>query len=239
MKEGQNMEKSVRILITLFFVLSFTAIQFPSLAASADLIAPLRLAPRLSVENQPSPRPYLPPSRGKNTDVGDVLVRQQGAYLYVQYVIADPTKWCMTMTHLAVGASLGDIPQTHKGNPIPKRFPYKGIFKNGCGAEFTYKINIAAYKSGTTLFIAAHAYVRHQKTHGNGHVRHQETHEDEDVRHQETHEDEDVRHQETHENKHVRHQGTHKNKSAWAAGSYFPDDKRATYLTYTVQDIPR
>jgi hypothetical protein len=121
------------------------------------------------------------------------------------------------MTHLAVGASLGDIPQTHKGNPIPDRFPYKGILENGCGAEFTFKINIAAYKSGTTLFIAAHAYVRHQKTHGNEHVRHQETHEDE----------------------HVRHQETHKNKSAWAAGSYFPDDKRATYLTYTVQDIPR
>lgn len=200
------MEKSVRILITLFFVLTFTAIQFPSLAASADLIAPLRLAPHLSVENQPSPRPYLPPSRGNNTDVGDVFVRQQGAYLYVQYLIADPTKWCMTMTHLAVGASLGDIPQTHKGNPIPDRFPYKGILENGCGAEFTFKINIAAYKSGTTLFIAAHAYVRHQKTHGNEHVRHQET---------------------------------HKNKSAWAAGSYFPDDKRATYLTYTVQDIPR
>jgi hypothetical protein len=217
MKGGQNMEKSVRILISLFFVLTFTAIQFPNLAASADLIAPLHLAPRRSVENQPSPRPDLPPFRGENTDVGDVLVRQQGAYLYVQYLITDPTKWCMTMTHLAVGASLGDIPQTHKGNPIPGRFPYKGILENGCGAEFTYKINIAGYNSGTTLFIAAHAYVKHQKTHENEHGRHQETH----------------------ENEHGRHQKTHENKSAWAAGSYFRDGEPATYITYTVQQIPR
>lgn len=195
------MEKSLRILISLFFVLTFTAIEFPSLAASADLIA------------------------GRNKNIGDVLVWQDGAYLYVQYLIADPTKWCMTMTHLAVGASLGDIPQTHHGNPIPGRFPYKGIFENGCGAEFTYKINVTAYKSGTTLFIAAHAYVRRQKTHGSEHVRHQETNEDED---EDENEDEDVR-----------HQGTHKNKSAWAAGLHFRPGKRATYLTYTVQDIPR
>jgi hypothetical protein len=224
----------------------------------------------------------LPPFPGNNTDVGDVLVRQEGAYLYVQYLIADPTNWCMTMTHLAVGASLGDIPQTHRGNPIPNRFPYEGIFKNGCGSEFLFKINIAAFKPGTTLFIAAHAYVRHQKTHGNEHGRHQETHENEHGRHQETHENEHGRHQETHENEHGRHQETHENehgrhqethenehgrhqethenehgrhqethenehgrhqethenKSAWAAGSYFSDDKRATYLTYTVQDIP-
>lgn len=179
------MEKMVRFLISLFIVLTFTAIQFPTLATSADLIVK------------------------KDTDIGDVLVRQAGAYLYVEYVIADPIKWCMTMTQLALGASLEDIPQTNKGNPVPGRFPYKGIFENGCGAEFTYKINIAGYKSGTTLFIAAHADVRNSKTHKN-----------EDVKHQETHEKDEK-------------------EGAWAAGSYFPDGKRATYFTYTVQEIPR
>ena len=151
------MKKSLRILICLFFVLTLAAIQFPSLAASANLIV------------------------GKNTDIGDVLVHQEGSLLYVEYFIADPTTWCMTMTHLALGTSLSDIPQTHRGNPIPDRFPYKGIFKNGCGSDFLFKIDIGAYKPGTTLFIAAHAYVRHQR-----HPRHQERYEDEEY------EDEDV-----------------------------------------------
>ena len=88
------MKKLARILLSFFIVLTFTAIQFPTLAASADLIA------------------------GKNKDIGDVLVWREGDNLFVRYVIADPTKWCMTMTHLAVGASLGNIPQTNKGNPI-------------------------------------------------------------------------------------------------------------------------
>jgi len=133
------MKKLARILLSFFIVLTFTAIQFPTLAASADLIA------------------------GKNKDIGDVLVWREGDNLFVRYVIADPTKWCMTMTHLAVGASLGNIPQTNKGNPIPGRFPYKGIFENGCGAEFTYKIYIAGYQPGTILSIAAHADVRNQE----------------------------------------------------------------------------
>jgi hypothetical protein len=154
---------------------------------------------------------------GNNTDVGDVLVYQLGSYLYVEYLIADPTNWCMTMTHLAVGASLRDIPQTHRGNPIPNRFPYKGIFQNGCGSDFLFKINIAAFKPGTTLFIAAHAIVRHQR-----HPRHQETDEDE--------EDEVVRH-------YVGHHETYQYRTAWAAGSHFRHSRQATYFTFTVQDM--
>jgi len=63
---------------------------------------------------------------GKDNNVGTVIVSNDADNLYVQYVITDPTEWCLTETHLAVGVEvdLSDIPQKNE-NPIPGQFPYQ------------------------------------------------------------------------------------------------------------------
>ena len=62
---------------------------------------------------------------GKYMDAGDVLVWNDGEYLYVKYVTVYS---CLYETHLHVATTLGGfdgIPQTKKGNPIPGKFEYK------------------------------------------------------------------------------------------------------------------
>jgi len=90
------------------------------------------------------------------TDVGEVLVWNDGETLYVQYVVTAP--WCLTETHLHVfldAVEYTDVPQKN-GNPIPGKFDYKG--KHDCLADYTYEIPLA-WDLGTPLFIAAHAKV--------------------------------------------------------------------------------
>jgi hypothetical protein len=137
------MEKLLRISISFFVALVFTVIALPHFAA-ADSTALMA---------------------GRNTNIGDVYVWNNGTYLYVTYEISD-TRWCMTETHLHVAMSLGDIPQTNKGNPIPGRFHYKGLFENGCGGEYMYIISLAGLNT-SPLYIAAHASVRNGEKHEN------------------------------------------------------------------------
>lgn len=92
---------------------------------------------------------------GQNMDVGDVIVQRVGDILYVKYVITEDG-WCLTETHLHVADSLGGIPQTKKGNPIPGQFDYKE--EHGCVTEYAYPpIDVSGL--GMTLYIAAHAAV--------------------------------------------------------------------------------
>lgn len=85
-------------------------------------------------------------------DIGDVLVWNDGEFLYVKYVIAD-NEWCLTETHLEIALVLGDIPQTKKFNPIPGMFTYTGY--HDCVGNVTYEIPIT-WDPGTELLIAAH-----------------------------------------------------------------------------------
>jgi hypothetical protein len=60
---------------------------------------------------------------GQFTDVGDLLVWNDGTYLYVKYVITDPN-WLLNVTHLQVSdTGISGIPQSN-GNPIPGQFDY-------------------------------------------------------------------------------------------------------------------
>lgn len=85
-------------------------------------------------------------------DAGDVLVWNDGEYLYVKYV-AD--HWCLYETHLHVATSEVDIPQTKKGNPIPGQFDYK-TDHDPCETEYVYQIPLT-WSPETELYIAAHA----------------------------------------------------------------------------------
>jgi hypothetical protein len=91
---------------------------------------------------------------GQTLDVGDVLVWNDGGYLYVKYIV-DAEYWCLTETHLHVATSLEGIPQK-KGNPPPGQFDYKS--EHDCVTDYTYKIPLT-WDVDTQLFIAAHAVV--------------------------------------------------------------------------------
>lgn len=89
------------------------------------------------------------------TDVGDVLVWNDGSYLYVKYVI-DPD-WCITETHLQVASRLAGIPQRN-GNPIPGHFVINE--KHNCVSEAgPYEFALNGFSVEDTLHIAAHAKV--------------------------------------------------------------------------------
>ena len=93
-------------------------------------------------------------------DVGDVLVWNDGDYLYVKYVITD-SDWCLTETHLHVfldNDEYTDVPQKN-GNPPPGQFDYKE--EHECVPDYTYEIPLI-WDPEAPLFIAAHAVV--QKT---------------------------------------------------------------------------
>jgi hypothetical protein len=98
---------------------------------------------------------------GKTIDVGDVLVRNDGANLYVRYcldpfVAADPLdNWYLTQIHLQVATSLAGIPQKN-GNPVPGLFTIKKSYDHVlCSEEFVIPLPAGV----PTLYIAAHADV--------------------------------------------------------------------------------
>ena len=74
---------------------------------------------------------------GQNTDVGDVIVTNDGTNLYVTYALVDG--WCMTESHLAVATTKAAIPHTKKGNPIPGQFAY-GDYYDPCVTSDTFTI---------------------------------------------------------------------------------------------------
>jgi hypothetical protein len=88
-------------------------------------------------------------------DVGDVLVWNEGEYLYIEYVVTDGD-WCITETHVEVATALADIPQA-KGNPRPGRFTYGG--EHDCVAGVTYSIPLS-WDAETEVLIAAHGVVQ-------------------------------------------------------------------------------
>jgi hypothetical protein len=87
---------------------------------------------------------------------GKVIVLEDEDFIHVTYIAWDC--WLLTETHVAVGESLGDIPQTKKGNPKVGHFPYSD--PHGPVTAYTYDIERdSSWNAGTTLCIAAHAVV--------------------------------------------------------------------------------
>jgi hypothetical protein len=96
-------------------------------------------------------------------DVGDVLVWNDGDYLYVKYEVTDGD-WCLTETHLEVATAPEDIPQVN-GNPPPGQFTYEG--KHDCVAEVEYEIPLS-WAPEAEILIAAHGVVQTGGTDGAG-----------------------------------------------------------------------
>ncbi|MBN1897317.1 MAG: hypothetical protein JW827_00950 [Spirochaetes bacterium] len=98
---------------------------------------------------------------GRHINVGSVKVWNDENNLYVQYTTIDG--WMMKKTHLSVAVSLDGIPQK-KGNPRPRKFPYKRKYNKPI-TEDTYVIPLS-WSAGTKLYLAAHAILaKHKKKH--------------------------------------------------------------------------
>ncbi|MFX0040837.1 MAG: hypothetical protein ACFFAB_15975 [Candidatus Heimdallarchaeota archaeon] len=98
-------------------------------------------------------------------DVGDVIVWNDGEFLYVKYQTIDD--WYLVETHLAVETIFEEIPQTEPnkqgkggGNPIPGHFEWKREY---CPPEQSdlFVIDLDGWNIDTILYIAAHAEVIH------------------------------------------------------------------------------
>jgi hypothetical protein len=87
---------------------------------------------------------------GQDIDVGTVTVSAGGTT--IKY--ATTGDWVLNATHLHVGSSLADIPQTKKFNPIPGHFEYSA---EHVPPVTTYTYTIPAQLG--TLYIAAQAEV--------------------------------------------------------------------------------
>ena len=90
---------------------------------------------------------------GQHYDAGGVQIWNDHQYLYVKYCLQDG--WQLQALQLAVAESLGEIPQTKTGNPIPGKFEYKDCFAPAV-SEVLYTIPRENWPAGTCLFIAAH-----------------------------------------------------------------------------------
>ena len=89
-----------------------------------------------------------------HTDVGSVTVVWTGNILHITYMTEGC--WRLVETHLAVGESLEDIPQTNSGNPKIGHFPYSEEH-NPTVTEYTYDVDVGA--SSGLFYVAAHAVV--------------------------------------------------------------------------------
>jgi hypothetical protein len=90
---------------------------------------------------------------GRRTDVGRVTAWNDEEALYVRFEIEEPG-WCLYETHVHAAESLGGIPHTRKGNPIPGHFADKA--EHECSTDITRRIALT-WEPGTELFVAAHA----------------------------------------------------------------------------------
>ena len=97
---------------------------------------------------------------GQHIDAGDIRVKNDSEFLYVDYSASEG--WCLDETHLQVASSLAGIPQKN-GNPVPGQFDHKT--SHNCASNFTYTIPLP--ENSCDLYIAAHAVVKKNKN-GNG-----------------------------------------------------------------------
>lgn len=95
---------------------------------------------------------------GQTNDIGEVSVNNDDENLYVTFSIAE-AGWYLNETHVAIGKSVDDIPQTSKGNPIPGQFPYACDLVEPMQTSCTVTIPLEDCCAGEEIIVAAHAAV--------------------------------------------------------------------------------
>lgn len=94
---------------------------------------------------------------GQNQAIGQVCVANTHNNLTVTYNTVNG--WVMNETHLFIGKTKAEIPQTRTGNPQVGQFPYGETFTPGV-TTYTVSLPLADFGVfGDTLAVAAHAAV--------------------------------------------------------------------------------
>ncbi len=93
---------------------------------------------------------------GRNADAGDVVIANDDTFIYVIFMAEDG--WTISETHVAVGNSVEELPQTRSGNPKVGRFPYAGTHNNE--TMVVYAIPRVSLNGRECYAIAAHAVVQ-------------------------------------------------------------------------------
>lgn len=111
----------------------------------------------------PCPVQTEPLCAGQTMDIGTVDVTNDDENLYVTFNIDTENwpGWYLDETHVAIGESLNDIPQTggRNPNPIPGQFPYFCENLEPAQTSCTVTIPLDGWCAGTELVVAAHAAV--------------------------------------------------------------------------------
>ena len=100
---------------------------------------------------------------GQTISVGEVQVWNDSEKVCVKYQLSDDAiaeGWLIYETHFAVGATLGDIPQVKKGNPIPGQFPYGDDDLDGVESYQECVPLPAGVSCDDDIIIAAHSVVK-------------------------------------------------------------------------------
>ena len=93
---------------------------------------------------------------GQYTDSGDVEITNDGENLIITITTQDG--WSLNESHVSVQASVGDIPHTKKGNPIPGQFEYSQSYDpNVTEAQYIIPLDDL---SESDLIIAVHTVVQ-------------------------------------------------------------------------------
>ncbi len=133
--------------IVSFLILTFLMLALLSVGASAEIL-----------------------KAGQSIDAGEVTITviDDGVDLWLCVTYVAGVDWKLVETHFAIATSLGDIPQTKKGNPIPGNFLYGDdelgeydVDGNLVGGEDSYNecilLSELGVKVGDTVYIAAQA----------------------------------------------------------------------------------
>ena len=106
---------------------------------------------------------------GQNIEAGTVTAKIDSGKLAITYTATNG--WTIAETHLWVGTSLVDMPQTKSGNPQPGQFPYKANYTGATTATVTIPLNDAAINfacphADATYLISAHAALQKKNADG-------------------------------------------------------------------------
>lgn len=93
---------------------------------------------------------------GQHIETGAVEVSNDEDNLYVTFHTFDG--WILGETHVAMGATSEELPQTPSGNPIPGQFAFSSTHEDA--VTYTYVISLGEAAAGDDLYVAAHAVMR-------------------------------------------------------------------------------
>lgn len=99
---------------------------------------------------------------GQHIDVGDIIISNDQANIYVTYLINEPG-WYMKLSHMHIAEDVSGIPQTHKGNPKVGKFDYQ--MEHNHATEYTISVPYS-WSAGTNIVVAAHAVVDYDASTG-------------------------------------------------------------------------